>query len=332
MTMPIYRTRRLGLKGLGLVGISAGLLNGSASAQTPAGSSLRILVGFPPGGGTDVMARYIADKLRERLGQPVLVENRAGASGAIAIDALKKAPTDGSTLMYATSATTVALTVTRKNPGFVLEKDLVPIGLTGLTSTVFVLSPKLGLSNLKEYAQWLRRNPDRANFGTTALGSNTHFFCSLLGKALGTPLDPVGYKGAAPLLTDLIAGHVSAGCGGLTDFLTHHQAGKVKIIAVSALRRPSFAPDIPTVTELGYPDLTYEGFYGFYGPPGLPSAQLDYWSRELRVTTESADLKQKLYNTGLDVQTSTPSEFTQRQQSLVISFGEMMRQAGYRPE
>lgn len=93
--MSVDRTRRLGLQGLGLAGISAGLLNGSVSAQTPAGSSLRILVGFPPGGGTDVMARYIADKLRERLGQSVLVENRAGASGAIAIDALKKAPTDG---------------------------------------------------------------------------------------------------------------------------------------------------------------------------------------------------------------------------------------------
>ncbi len=323
--------RRRVLRAAGAAGALA-LAGPSAYAQRLPGGTIRILVGFPAGGGTDVMARYIADKLRERTGANVIVENRAGASGVIAIDALKKAPTDGTVLMYGTAATTVALTVTRKTPGFVLDKDLTPIGLTGLTSTVFVVSPKLGVNTLAEYAAWLKRNPDKPTFGTTALGSNTHFFGVLLGKAIGSPLEAVGYKGAAPLLGDLMAGHVAAGCGGLTDFLTHHQAGKVKIIALSASRRLPFAPDLPTVGELGHPSLGYEGFYGFYGPPGMPPALVDAWSQELKASVESADLKQKLYNTGLDVLTSGPAEFASRQSALVQSFGEMMRKAGYSPE
>lgn len=329
--MSVRSDRRTLLQSAGLAALS-GLLPARASAQKLPGGTIRILVGFPAGGGTDVMARYIADKLRDRTGANVIVENRAGASGVIAIDALKKAPTDGSVIMYGTAATTVALTVTKKTPGFVLDKDLTPLGLTGLTSTVFVLSPKLGLSSLADYSNWLKRNADKRTFGTTALGSNTHFFGVLLGNAIGSPLEAVGYKGAAPLLADLMGGHVAAGCGGLTDFLTHHQAGKVKIIALSASRRLPFAPDLPTVGELGYPNLGYEGFYGFYGPPGMPQGLVDAWSQELKACTESPDLKQKLYNTGLDVLTSGPAEFAVRQTALVQSFGEMMRKAGYAAE
>lgn len=303
----------------------------TAQGRLPAGT-LRILVGFPAGGGSDVMARYIGDKLRERTGANVIVENRAGASGVIAIDALKKAPLDGSVVMYGTSATTVALTVTRKSPGFSLERDMTPIGLTGVTATVHVVSPTIGVTNLQEYIAWLKRNPDRAQFGTTALGSNTHFFGVLLGKAIGVPLEGVGYKGAAPLLSDLIAGHIPAGGGGITDFLTHHRAGKVRIIALSAKRRLPFAPELPTVADLGFPSLGYEGFYGFYGPPGLPQPLVDAWSQELRACVESPDLKQKLYDTGLDVIPSGPPEFAERQAALVRSFTEMMRGAGYSPE
>ena len=153
---------------------------------------------------------YVADKLRERTGANVIVENRSGASGALAIDALRKAPADGTVLMYGTSATTVALTVTRKSPGFDLEKDLTPIALTGATATAFVVSSTLGVRTLGEYVAWVKKNPGKAAFGTTAPGSNTHFFGVLLGQAIGVPLEAVAYKGAAPLLGDLYGGHVPA--------------------------------------------------------------------------------------------------------------------------
>jgi tripartite-type tricarboxylate transporter receptor subunit TctC len=313
--------------------IAAAALGNRASAQQalPTGT-IRILVGFPPGGGTDIMARYVADRLRERTGTNVIVDNRPGASGAIAIDALKKSPADGSVLMYGTSATTVALTVTRKTPGFDLEKDLTPIALTGATATAYVASSTIGVKTLGEYVAWLKKNPCKETFGTTAPGSNTHFFGVLLGQAIGTPLEAVAYKGAAPLLGDLFAGHVAAGCGGVTDFLTHHQADKIRILAVSSPKRLPFAPDLPIVSELGYPGLNYEGFYGFYGPPKMNPAIIDAWNRELSAATESPELRTKLLNTGLDVRTGTPAEFASRQSRLVVSFTEMMRKAGFSPE
>jgi tripartite-type tricarboxylate transporter receptor subunit TctC len=234
--------------------------------------------------------------------------------------------------MYGTSATTVALTVTRKSPGFDLEKDLTPIALTGATATAYVVSSTLGVKNLSEYVAWLKKNPGKETFGTTAPGSNTHFFGVLLGQAIGTPLEAVAYKGAAPLLGDLFAGHVSAGCGGVTDFLTHHQSDKIRIVAVSSPKRLPFAPDLPIVSELGYPSLNYEGFYGFYGPPKMNPAIIDAWNRELTTATESPDLRTKLLNTGLDVRTSTPAEFASRQARLVVSFTEMMRKAGFSQE
>ena len=304
-------------------------------AQTASGlpsGTIRILAGFPPGGGTDLMARAIAEKLRERTGLNVVVENRAGASGVIAIDTLKKSPADGTVLMFGTSATTVAQSVTRKNPAFDLDRDMTAIALTGLTCTAYVVSNTLNVRNLNEYIAWLKQNPNRHNFGTTALGSNTQFVGNLLGQSVGFPLEAVAYKGAAPLMTDLMAGHIPAGCGGLTDFLTQHQGGRLRILGVSSQKRSASAPDIPTFGELGHPKATYEGFYGFYGPPKMSQAIIDAWNRELRATTESADLRTKLEGMGLDVLTSTPSEFLTRQSRLVGTFQDMMKNVGYTPE
>lgn len=146
---------------------------------------------------------------------------------------MKSAPTDGSVLMYGTSATTVAQVVTRKTPTFDLEKDLTAIALTGTVCVVYVVSATLGVNNMAEYIVWLKKNPKNPTFGTTDFGSATHFFRVELGQTIGLPMLPVAYKGAAPLVGDLIAGHVPAGCGGLTDFLVHHQSGKLKIIGIT---------------------------------------------------------------------------------------------------
>ena len=212
------------------------------------------------------MARHIAEKLRERLNRNVVVENRAGASGAIAIDAMKSAPTDGSVLMYGTSATNVAQVVTRKNPTFDLEKDLTAIALTGTVCVVYAVSATLGVNNIAEYIAWLKKNPKNPTFGIT---------------------------------------------GG---------------------RRASAAPDLPTVADLGYPKLTYEGFYGFYGPGKMSPALVNLWNRELRAATESPDLKDKLLGLGLEVLTSTPAEMHTRQMNLVTTFTASMKAAGYTPE
>ena len=330
--MTIDHTRR---KTLGLAAGTAAMLAlpGAARAQgIPTSGPIRILAGYPAGGGTDVMARIIAEKLKERLGVSVIVENRAGASGTLANEATKNAPADGSVLLYAPSAGTVAQTVTKKQLNYDLEKDLATITLAGVLPVVYVVSPTIGVRNFAEYVDWLKKNPKKHNFGTTAMGSQTHFFGVELGQALGMPLEPVAYKGAAPLIADLSAGHASAGCGGLSDFLQHHRGDKVRIIAVSSPKRAASAPELPTIGELGYPKLSTEGWYGFYGPGKMSPALVQAWNKELVAVLESPDIKQKILQIGMEVRTSTPQAFAEMQSKDIVAFRASMKTAGYVPE
>lgn len=332
--MTIDHTRR---KTLGFAaGTAAAALfsvPGTARAQAiPTGSPIRILVGYPAGGGTDVMARIIAEKLKERLGVSVIVENRAGASGTLANEATKNAAPDGSVILYAPSAGTVAQTVTKKQLNYDLEKDLATVTLAGVLPVVYVVSPTIGVRNFAEYVEWLKKNPKKQNFGTTAMGSQTHFFGVELGQALGMPLEPVAYKGAAPLIADLSAGHASAGCGGLSDFLQHHRGDKLRIIAVSGPKRAASAPDLPTIGELGHPKLSTEGWYGFYAPGKMSPALVQAWNKELVAVLESADIKQKILQIGMEVRTSTPQAFAEIQSKNIVSFRASMKTAGYVPE
>ncbi len=193
---------------------------------------LKILVGFPAGGGTDVMARFLAEPLKQRTGRNVLIDNKAGASGTIAVETLKNAPPDGTTIAYVPSATIVQK-LTMESVPFDPLTDIQPITLAGTVQTAFCVSPTIGVNTLPEYIEWLKKNPTRQSFGTTAMGSFTHFFGVMAGREIGIPLEPVPYRGAAPLIADLQGGHIAAGCGGITDFLEHHRAGKVKVIFTS---------------------------------------------------------------------------------------------------
>ena len=311
---------------------AAAAIGRPAFAQSIPTGTIRMLVGYPAGGGTDVMGRIIAEKLKERTGANVIVENRAGASGTLANDTLKNAPADGSVILYAPSAATVAQTVTKKQLPYDLEKDLATVTLAGTVSTVFVVSPTIGVNTFAEYVEWLKKNPKKHSFGSTAMGSSTHFFGVEIGQAIGIPLEPVAYKGAAPLIADLSAGHATAGCGGLTDFLTHHRGGKLKIIAISAPKRASAAPDLPTIAEVGHPKLSSEGFYGFYLPGKASPGIVNAWNKELRAVLETPEMKQRLVGLGLEVQTSTPKEFADYQSKSLAQFASSMKAAGYQPE
>lgn len=329
--MQFSSNRRTALKLAGGAAAAAALGRPAFAQSIPKGT-IRILVGYPAGGGTDVMARLIADKLKDRIGANVIVENKAGASGTLAGAALRDAPADGSVIMYAPSAATVAQRVTKKQMVFDLLKDVQTVTLAGTVSTVYVVSPTLGVKTFPEYVEWLKKNPGKRSFGSTAMGSSTHFFGVEIGQAIGIPLEPVAYKGAGPLIADLSAGHAPAGCGGLTDFLTHHRGDKLRIIAISAPKRASAAPDLPTISELGYPKLASEGFYGFYASAKMAPGLVDAWNKELRAVLETAEMKERLVGLGLEVRTSTPKEFADYQLQSIEQFTKSMKAAGFEPE
>ncbi|MBS0547751.1 MAG: hypothetical protein JSR24_08385, partial [Proteobacteria bacterium] len=259
------------------------------------------------------------------------VDNKAGASGTIAGEALKNSPPDGTTICYMPSATVVQKLTMASIP-FDPQTDLAPVTLAGTVQTAFCVSPTIGVDTLKDYIEWLKKNPSRASFGTTAMGSFPHFFGVMAGRAIGIPLEPVPYRGAAPLVADLQGGHITAGCGGLIDFLEHHRAGKVKIIFTSGARRASSAPDIPTATELGYPSLNIPGWYVFFAPPRTPASLVDAWGTELRAVLKKPEIERKMTELGLDVETSTPAEFGQRMTTDLARWREILETIGYRPQ
>lgn len=331
--MSIQRDRRRVLTTIGS-GLSALAIAGPGRvwAQGVPGGTLRIVIGYAPGGGTDVIVRQMADKLKDRLNANVLIENRPGASGMLAPVAMKTAPADGSVILFTPGVSTVEQKVTKKTIPFDLDHDLLPITLAGTVPTVYVVSAAIGVKTLAEYTAWIKANPKQANFGTAAMGSNTHFFGVELGQAIGQPLQPVAYKGTGPLLTDIMAGHVPAGCGGLTSFLQHHRSGKVNILAVSSPKRSGAAPDLPTVADLGYPKLASEGFYAFYAPARTPAAMIEMLNREIRAVIEAPEMRQKLLGLGLEAQTSTPAELRDYQNKAIVSFTASMKAAGIEPE
>jgi tripartite-type tricarboxylate transporter receptor subunit TctC len=291
---------------------------------------LRILVGFPAGGGTDVMARFMAEALKQRTGRNVIVDNKGGASGTIAVADLKNSPPDGATIAYVPSATIVQKLTMAAVP-FDPLTDILPITLAGTVQTAFCVSPTIGVNTLPEYIEWLKKNPTRQSFGTTALGSFTHFFGVMAGKEIGVPLEPVPYRGAAPLVADLQGGHIAAGCGGITDFLEHHRAGKVKVIFTSGTRPTTSAPEIPTATQLGYPKLQILGWYVFFAPAKLPAPLVDAWSKELKAVLALPEVNRKLTELGLDVETSTSEEFHKRMTTDLARWKAIIDEIGYKP-
>ena len=321
----IGRRSALTLAGAALTGIT-GARADTALPDKP----LRILVGFPAGGGTDVMARFIAEALRQRTGRNIIIDNKGGASGTIAVAELKNSPPDGTTIAYVPSATIVQKLTMAAVP-FDPLVDIQPITLAGTVQTAFCVSPTLGVSTLKEYVEWLKANPTRASFGTTAMGSFTHFFGVMAGREIGIPLEPVPYRGAAPLVADLQGGHIAAGCGGITDFLEHHRSGKVKVIFTSGIGPTTSAPEIPTATQLGYPALNILGWYVFFVPAKLPTPLIEAWGNELRAVLKLPEVERKLVELGLDVETSTPAQFTQRMTTDLARWKTIIDSIGYKP-
>ena len=276
------------------------------------------------------MARFLAEPLKQRTGRNIIIDNKGGASGTIAVDELKNGPPDGTAIGYMPSATIVQK-LTMASVPFDPLTDIQPITLAGTVQTAFCVSPTLGVNTLPEYIEWLKKNPTAHSFGTTAIGSFTHFFGVMAGQEIGIPLEPVPYRGAAPLVADLQGGHIAAGCGGITDFLEHHRAGKVKVIFTSGQKPTTSAPEIPTATSLGYPKLQILGWYVFFAGAKVPVPLVDAWAKELKAVLELPEVQKKLTELGLDVETSTPAEFAQRMTTDLARWKAIIDEIGYKP-
>jgi tripartite-type tricarboxylate transporter receptor subunit TctC len=245
------------------------LLAQQAFAQSFPGKPVRIVVPFPPGGGTDVVARTVAPKMQELLGQPVLIENRAGAGGNIGTEYVAKSPADGYTLLVASAATAINHTLA-KNPGWDLNKDFAPVVLLVLNQSLLVAHPSVPASNVRELIALARAKPGQVTFASYGNGSSAHLIGELFKMMAGVDLLHVPYKGAAPAVNDVLGGQVNVLFADVAAILPHVKSGKVKALGIGSAHRFSGLPDVPTIAESGVPGFEGGGFLGLVAPAGTP--------------------------------------------------------------
>ncbi len=277
-----------------------------ALAQVPA--QAKIIVGFAAGGGADLIARMLADKMREGLaaGTQIVVENKIGAGGKIAVEALKASTPDGGTLLLAPLVTPVLSQLTFKNPGYDPAKDMTPIGMVGHFQFALAVPPNHPAKNMAEFVTWLKVNKEKANFGSPSPGSLPHFFGIMLGRAIGVDMVHVAYKGGAPMLNDLMGGQIACGMDTHIELIELHKAGKLRILASFAEKRSALIPEVPTMAELGFKDATGSGWYSLWAPAKTPAATIAALNKALNMALANAEVKEKLARTGTEPATSTP--------------------------
>ena len=296
----------------------------SAQARMPA----RILSGFPPGGNVDLLARVFAEKLSEATGRSVVVENRPGAVGQIAAEVLKSSAPDGSTLMVAPDATVVIRPLTMKKPPFD-ALDFTPIAHTGGIDYAVGIGSNIPATDLKGFAVWARNNPAKASFGSAGAGGLTHFLGLMLTQAIGVELKHIPYKGSAPAVLDVAAGHLPATIQPLGTMLTQARAGKLKVVAVSSARRSPQEPEVPTFSELGYPSLAVESWFGMFAPGGMaPELAAELNSIFVKAMRTKA-VQERMRNLDLEIREMTAPEFAAEVRASHERWGAIIRSSGF---
>ena len=289
----------------------------------------RIIVGFPPGGTTDVMARKVADKLRGPYARVAIVENRPGAGGQLGVVALKDAPADGSTLLLTPSSMLTIYPHTYRTLQYKLE-DVAPVSLAMYTHHVLSVGPAVpdSVKNLKDFFAWTKANPDKAVYGSPGAGSMPHLIGVLISKASGAELRHVAYRGSAPGIQDLLGGQIASFLGPVGDVLTHSRAGKVRVLGSSGKERDTFLPAVPTMGEQGIA-MGLREWYAFFMPAKTSADVVQRAASALDQAIKQADVVEFGRQFGLEVQASTPRALADLLKADAAEWSGLARQTGF---
>lgn len=310
------------------VATAAGLLLATAAAAQGGSTPTRILVGFPAGGTIDYVARLLGDKLKDDLGAPVVVENRTGAGGQIAAQALRQAAPDGRTLMIANDHTMVIVPLTLKNPGFDPVKDFAPVGQVSDYLGAFAVSSATNARNVAEFLAWARANPARANVAIPSPGSIAHFAMLALARETKTPLTTVPYRGSAPLVQDLASGQVPAGTTAMGDFLEFHKTGRLRVIAVVDQRRAPQLPDVPTFVEQGH-KIAWTYWLGMFAPAHTPAPAVERVNAALAKALAQPDVRAGMEKVAFNPAHSSPVALTEKVREGIAYWAPEIKASGW---
>jgi tripartite-type tricarboxylate transporter receptor subunit TctC len=286
-------------------------LSGPVLSQFP-DKQVRIIVPYPPAGTTDILARLIATRLTERMKQPFVIENRPGAGGAIGSVAVAKAPADGYTLLMGTVNSHGINTALLKSLPYDAIKDFYPITIVGSTPNVLAVHPSVPAKNLAELIALARAKPGSLNFGSTSPGGSPHMSGELLKAMAQVDIIHIPYKGAGPMLIDLIGGQVQMGFDNLPSSIGHIRSGKIRAIAVTTLKRFPGAPEIPTMDESGLPGYEVSAWFGLLAPAGTPKAVVDTLYSNVAVILKSPGMDKQLLDLGAEAGGNTPEAYAKQ--------------------
>ena len=296
------------------------------------GKPVRLLVGFPPGGGTDVIARLLAEKMKDSLGTSVVVENKPGAGGQIAAQILKASPADGATFFVTHDHTISILPQVVKNPGFDPHADFVPVAGFASFVNAIAVSDGLGVRTFDAYLQWLKKQGGKSAVGIPAPASTPEFLVRVLNQRFKTDLVSVPYRGSAPMLADMMGNQIPAGIGSVQDFIESHRAGKIRVLAVLGGKRQQALPDVPTFSELGLPGLEDMPYYGMYAAAGTPAEMVQAVSQAVAKAVAAPDVQEQLVGMGLSVGYMTPEQLLARERAYSAVWARIIRDSGFQPQ
>ena len=307
-----------------LLAPAAGLLR--AQGESP----LRIVTGFAPGGATDRVARIVGEKLQAKLGLPVIVENRTGAGGRLAAQQVKATPAGQNVLMLANPAVMVVAPLVFKDNGYDPGRDFVPVSHVNDYEFALSVGTAVPVRELSHLLAWLRANPGQANFGVPATGSLPHFFALMVAQKAGVKAQVVGYRGSAPLITDLIGGQVPVSIDTLDTVLPQHEAGKLRILASSGTKRSAIAPKVPTFREAGL-DLAGTGWNAFFAPSSMPKAGVQRLATAIREVMADPDTQRRFLSAQMTPVVSTQAQTEAMLKAYRAQWAPVVQQSGYQP-
>ncbi|MEX8192772.1 Bug family tripartite tricarboxylate transporter substrate binding protein [Comamonas guangdongensis] len=324
---------------LGKLLIAAGLAGGlgpalaqsqSAAPLFPGKTPLRLVVGYPPGGATDRVARIVADKLQSRIGSPVIVENKPGAGGRLSAQFVKNSSAAQPALLLANPAVMVVAPLVFADSGYDPEKDFRPVSEVNRYEFGLAVSTAVPVKQLSHLFAWLKANPEHANFGVPATGSLPHFFALMLGETARVPVEVVGYKGSGPLLSDLLGGQVPIAVDTFDTQIAQHEAGKLRVLAVSGEKRSPMAPDIPTLKELGL-NLVGTGWNTLFAPASMAPATVQRLAELVQEVMKDPDTQQKFAASKLEPVVSSAAETDSRLKAYRAQWAPVVKRSGFKP-
>ena len=319
------------MTGAAVAAALAGTVPQVCAQQAPLESPLTIVVGYAPGGSSDRIARLVATRLTERVGVPVVVENKSGAGGRIAAQGMRAVSAEQNVLMLANPAVMVVAPLVYAKAGYDAQRDFKPVSLVSRYKFALAVSADSPIRNVDGLRQWLKSHPRQFSLGVPATGSLPHFFALMLGRELGDTPEVVGYRGSSPLITELIGGVLPQGIDSLDTLLPQHRSGKLRILATSGEQRPAELNDVPTFREQGL-DLVADGWNAFFAPASMPQARIDRLSADIAAVMKEPAMQEAVRAVYLEPVSMDAGETARELAAYRKQWEPVVRESGFKAE